>query len=68
MSTAVQTIPTTAPSVNRVIESDLSQRIEDTDLVNAIRNGKLVQVRWNDLTEAEQRQAYHNMFLATNLY
>jgi hypothetical protein len=65
MNTAVQTTPTT----NRVIESDLQQHIEDTDeLVGAIRNGKLVQVRWNDLSEGEQRQAYHNMFLANNLY
>jgi hypothetical protein len=64
MNTAVQATPT----INRVIESDISQHIEDTDLVNAIRGGRLVQVSWNDLSEDEQRQAYHNMFLATSLY
>jgi hypothetical protein len=46
----------------------IRQHIEDTNLVNAIRNGKLVQVSWNQLTPDEKRAAYRNMFLASGLY
>ncbi len=53
----------------RIPESDVLPHIEDTsDLVNAVRNGCLVQVRWNDLTEAEKRQAYNSLFSPYELY
>lgn len=42
--------------------------IQQDELVNAIRGNRIVQVRWDELTEDERRQAYHNMFLATDLY
>ena len=32
------------------------------DLVNAIRDGKIVEIPWKDLTEAEKRQAYNALF------
>lgn len=32
------------------------------DLVNAIRDGKLVEVRWSDLSEDEKRDAYCRLF------
>jgi hypothetical protein len=38
-------------------ETDLHAHIEDACTVNSIRNGKLVAVRWNDLTEEERRCA-----------
>jgi len=38
----------------------------DTDLVNAIRQGKLVQVRYCDLTEDEKRAAYVAFFHQSN--
>lgn len=50
--------PRTTTQPNRVIESDQLQHIQDTpDLVNAIRDGKLVQVTWNELTPEERRAA-----------
>ncbi len=54
---------TTAKQPNRVIESDVLVHIQDTpELVNAIRNGKLIEMSWNELTPDEQRQARANMF------
>ncbi len=48
---------------NTVIEADVLVHVEDTPgLVNAVRNGKLVQVSWNELTEDEQRAAHAVMF------
>lgn len=47
---------------NTMPESDVLPHIEDTPLVNAIRDGKLVEVRWNRLTDEEQRQARARMF------
>ncbi len=44
--------------VARLMETDLEQHIEDDLEVNAIRDGKLVQVYWNALTEDERRAAY----------
>jgi len=45
-----------------MIEPDLKEHIEDDLKVNAIRDGKLVEVSWNDLTEDERRAAYVAMF------
>lgn len=53
---------TTAKRPNRVIESDIIPQIEDTPLVNAIRDGKLIELSWNELTDDEQRAARANMF------
>lgn len=36
------------------------------DLVNAIRDGKIVEIPWNQLTEAEKRQAYNALFNPCN--
>ncbi len=49
-------------NVARMIEPDLKEHIEDDLKVNAIRDGKLVEVSWNDLTEDERRAAYVAMF------
>jgi hypothetical protein len=51
-----------------ITHEDDTATIRQDDLVNAIRNNTLVQVRWDELTEDERRQAYHNMFLAADLY
>jgi len=45
-----------------MIEPDLKEHIEDDLKVNAIRDGKLVEVFWNDLTEGERRAAYVALF------
>jgi hypothetical protein len=55
-------------TIENIIKTDLQAHIEDTDIVSAIRNGKLVNISWNELTEDEKRQAYNNMFLASGLY
>ncbi len=47
--------------VNRVVESDITQHVEDDITVNAIRNGKIVQVYWNELTDGEREEAVHNI-------
>ncbi|HYU72388.1 MAG TPA: hypothetical protein VEL31_06880 [Ktedonobacteraceae bacterium] len=44
--------------VARLIETDLQAHVEDDIKVNAVRDGKLVEVSWNDLTEDERRAAY----------
>lgn len=41
------------------IDQDLDAHIADDLLVNAIRGGKLVPIRWHNLTEAEKRAAYY---------
>ena len=51
--------PRTSPLVR---EDDLEQHIEDDMKVNTIRDGKLVEVAWNELTEAERRAAYVGLF------
>ena len=43
-------------------ESDLLQHVEDDIKVNAIRDGRLVEVSWNDLTPEERRAANAVMF------
>ena len=45
-----------------VREDDLEQHIEDDLKVNAIRDGKLVEVPWNELTDDERRAAYVELF------
>ena len=51
----------TIPAQKSMPESDLIPHIEDTpeliEMVNAIRNGVMVQVSWNDLTQDERRAA-----------
>lgn len=51
MTTTLKTATTTI-----VREDDMQQHIED-EKVNAIRNGKLVEVYWHELTIHEQRAA-----------
>jgi len=55
----------TATTITREDDTSL---IQQDDLVNAIRDNRIVQVRWDELDESERRQAYHNMFLAADLY
>lgn len=47
-------------------ETGNRQEVTDTDLQQppcfAIRNGLIVEVSWNDLTESEKRDAYVAMF------
>jgi hypothetical protein len=52
-------VPTssTPSTIERQIETDLRQHIEDGLTVNAIRGGRIVHVRWNDLTPDERRAA-----------
>lgn len=50
---------TTYPTI---AECDLQAHIEDDLEVNAIRNGQLVSVRWNELTDDERRAAYDVLF------
>jgi len=45
-----------------MIEPDLKEHIEDDLKVNAIRDGTLFEVFWNDLTEGERRAAYVALF------
>jgi len=51
------TATSVAPRQNLVIENEIPLHLEDACTVNAIRNGKLVAVRWNDLTDSEKRTA-----------
>jgi hypothetical protein len=44
---------------------DFEQHFQN-DLVNAIRDGNLVEIRWCDLTESEKRQAYNALFSPSN--
>lgn len=44
-----------------IVEPDLHAHSSEM-LVNAIRGGRIVRVRWSELTPDEQRQAYHNYF------
>ncbi len=53
---------TSTVNVARMIEPDLKEHIEDDLKVNAVRDGKLIEVFWNDLTEDERRAAYVAMF------
>ncbi len=55
-------VATTLPVQTTIPESDLQAHIEDDLTVNAIRDGKLVEVHWNDLTEDERRAANVVMF------
>jgi len=56
--------PNSTPTVDvaPIIEPDLAQHIDYRPTVNAIRDGKLIEVSWNDLTEDERRAAYVVMF------
>lgn len=47
----------TSSTIERAIETDLQAHIEDGLTVNAIRDGRIVQIRWNDLSDAEKRAA-----------
>ncbi len=60
MSQTTNSTPTV--DVARIIETDLQAHVEDDITVNAIRDGKLVEVLWNDLTEGERRAAYVALF------
>ncbi len=60
MSPTTNSTPTV--DVARIIETDLQAHVEDDITVNAIRDGKLVEVLWNDLTEGERRAAYVALF------
>lgn len=42
--------------------SEISASQFDNELVNAIRDGKLVQVLWSQLTEDEKRAAHVALF------
>jgi hypothetical protein len=44
-------------TIERAIETDLQAHIEDGLTVNAIRDGRIVQIRWNDLTPDERHGA-----------
>ncbi|HYU72013.1 MAG TPA: hypothetical protein VEL31_04985 [Ktedonobacteraceae bacterium] len=58
-----QTIDSTSTvDVACLIETDLKEHIEDDLKANAVRDGKLVEVAWNDLTEDERRAAYVALF------
>lgn len=39
-----------------------TQQSPDDQLVNAIRNGKLIEIPWRDLTKDEKRAAHVAMF------
>jgi len=63
MSSVVQRllhIPRHAP-VALLVEPDLHAHTSEM-LVNAIRGGRLVRVRWSELTDNEKRDAYRNCF------
>lgn len=53
-------VPRTAP-VALIVEPDLHAHTSEM-LVNAIRGGRMVRVRWSELTPDEQRQAHVNLF------
>lgn len=53
-------VPRSAP-VALLVEPDLHAHTSEP-LVNAIRGGRIVRVRWSELTPGEQRQARLNMF------
>ena len=44
-----------------IVEPDLHAHTSEM-LVNAIRGGRIVRVRWSELTPDEQRQAHVNLF------
>jgi hypothetical protein len=53
-----ETITSSTPStIERAIEQDLRLLVEDGLTVNAIRGGRIVHIRWNDLTPDERRAA-----------
>ena len=53
---------TTTSTSTLIRDDDMQQHIEDDLNVNAIRDGKLVEVYWNELTESEQQAARYNLF------
>ena len=55
ISDTVTTLDVTRPD-------DLAAHIDDEIRVNAIRNGQLVEVYWNDLTDDERTAARYAMF------
>lgn len=44
-----------------IVEPDLHAHTSEL-LVNAIRGGRMVRVRWSELTDDEKRGAYRNCF------
>lgn len=48
---------TIAHARNLVREDDIEQHFTDDPLVSTIRNKRIVQVRWSELTPAEKRAA-----------
>jgi hypothetical protein len=44
-----------------LVEPDLHAHTSEM-LVNAIRGGRIVRIRWSELTPGEQRQAHVNLF------
>jgi hypothetical protein len=53
-------VPRSAP-VALIVEPDLHAHTSEM-LVNAIRGGRMVRVRWSELTDDEKRAAYRNSF------
>ena len=53
---------TTTTTTDLVQDDDMQQHIEDDLTVAIIRHGTLVEVSWNQLTDAERRQIYVNLF------
>lgn len=54
---------TDSTTLERQIEQDQEAHIENTlSMPNAIRDGKLTPVHWNELTDEEQRAARARMF------
>ena len=62
MPQTANTTSTVTHNAACITETDLTPHTEDDSKVNAIRDGKLVEVCWNDLTEDEQRAAYVALF------
>ncbi|MBV9616406.1 MAG: hypothetical protein JO031_13185 [Ktedonobacteraceae bacterium] len=52
----------TNASPSHIREDDMQTHIEDSLTVNAIRDGLLIDVPWNELTDEERRAAYVTTF------
>lgn len=49
-------------TATRTDDQTTTQSSSDSELVNAIRNNRIVQIPWKDLTEDEKRAARVMMF------
>ncbi len=63
-----QEVTTSTTIEQRIPDCDIPVHLDDEIVVNAIRNGQIIQVYWNELTESERREAYNATFSPYSIY